>query len=70
MFNPEDYRRLERVARVKHVSVAELIRTAVEEKYLATREERIQAVEALSKMRAPVGKPEQIELETERARFK
>lgn len=70
LFAPEDYKRLKKLARFKAVSVAELIRRAVEEKYLLTSEDMIQAVEALSELNAPIGTPQQMEWEIEKGRLK
>lgn len=69
LFAPADYKRLEKLAQANEVSVAELIRKAVEEKYLSTSEERVQAVEALAGIHAPVAIPQQMEQEIEKGRL-
>ncbi len=54
LMEPEDYRRLEVIARQKNASVAELIRTAVRERYLGVGDERRSSVEAICTMELPV----------------
>jgi len=54
LMEPEDYRRLEEIARRKNASVAELIRTAVRERYLGGDVERRDSVESICSMNLPV----------------
>jgi predicted DNA-binding ribbon-helix-helix protein len=54
LMEPEDYRRLEEIARQKNVSVAELIRSAVRERYLGGGAERRAGVESICSMNLPV----------------
>ncbi len=54
LMEPEDYRRLEEIARQKNVSVAELIRIAVRERYLGGGAERRAGVESICSMNLPV----------------
>jgi len=53
--NPDEFRHLRSLARQKKTSVAELIRTAVREKYLAPEQpDRKAIVESILKMNLPV----------------
>jgi len=61
LMEPGEYRRLERIARRQGVSVAELIRSAVRERYLLTAEERAARVEAILRMNVPVGDWNEVE---------
>jgi hypothetical protein len=54
LMEPEDYRRLEEIARQKNASVAELIRIAVRERYLGGGAERRAGVESICSMNLPV----------------
>ena len=54
LMEPEDYRRLEEIAHQKKASVAELIRTAVRERYLGGGAGRRAGVEAICSMSLPV----------------
>jgi hypothetical protein len=54
LMEPDDYRRLEAIARQKNSSVAELIRTAVRERYLGGDAERRAGVESICSMSLPV----------------
>lgn len=54
MMEPDDYRRLEEIARRSEVSVAELIRAAVRDRYLGGGDESREAVEIICSMRLPV----------------
>jgi hypothetical protein len=51
---PEDYRRLEEIARQKNASVAELIRVAIRERYLGNDPECRENVESICSMNLPV----------------
>lgn len=53
LIEPEDYRRLEEIARRKNASVAELIRTAVRERYLGAGVENTAVVESICSMNLP-----------------
>jgi len=53
LMDPEEFRRLRAVARKRKTSVAELIRSAVRETYLAPTPERGPIVEAILRMRLP-----------------
>ena len=53
LMEPEEYEHLEHLAQQEGSSVAELIRTAVREKYLTDRQERIRAVEEICRMNLP-----------------
>lgn len=50
---PDDYRRLEEIARQKNASVAELIRAAVQERYLGGDVENGAVVESICAMNLP-----------------
>jgi hypothetical protein len=54
LMEPDDYRRLEEIARQKNASVAELIRTAVRERYLGESDRRRSGVESICSMNLPV----------------
>jgi hypothetical protein len=53
LMEPEEFRRLQRLAREKKTSVAQLIRTAVRETYLAPAPDRAPIVESILSMRLP-----------------
>lgn len=55
LMDPEEYSRLEELARREKVSVAELIRRAVRRCYLLPREERRALVEEICSMELPLG---------------
>ena len=63
LFEPEEYERLEDVARRRGTSVAELVRRAVGEKYLGDPTKRRAAVAAIRGMSLPL--PDWPELEQE-----
>jgi predicted DNA-binding ribbon-helix-helix protein len=65
---PEEYERLEEIAERRGVPVAELIRTAVRERYLLTRAERRQLIEGIFKLDLPVTSWEETEAEIIAAR--
>jgi hypothetical protein len=54
LMEPEDYRRLEEIARRRNASVAELIRTAVRERYLGGGAQRRAGVDSICSMNLPV----------------
>ena len=54
LMEPEEYRRLEEIARRRQVSVAELIRAAVCDCYFSGREHRGRIVEEIFGMNLPV----------------
>ena len=60
---PEEYRDLEKIARQKGVSVAELIRTAVQERYFIASEKQGAAIEDILAMNLPVDDWEALEAE-------
>ncbi len=53
LMEPDDYRRLEEIARQKNASVAELIRAAVQERYLGGNVENGEVVESICSMNLP-----------------
>jgi len=55
LMEPDDFRRLEEIARRKNASVAELIRIAVRERYLGAGAGNGAAVEAICSMNLPTG---------------
>ena len=63
LMEPEDYRRLEEIARHTNASVAELIRVAVRDRYLGTAGERRQTVESICAMDLPVMSWQDVEAE-------
>ena len=54
LMEPDDYRRLEEIARQKNASVAELIRAAVRERYFGDGTDRRAGVESICSMGLPV----------------
>jgi hypothetical protein len=67
LMEPEEYRRLEEIARERRVSVAELIRSAVRERYLVRRETPSKAVAGILDMEVELGGWEQVEREISEA---
>ena len=67
LMEPEDYQRLEEIARQKKASVAELIRTAVRERYLGGGAGRRASVESICSMSLPVIPWDEAEAEIEEA---
>jgi predicted DNA-binding protein len=62
LFPPKLYKRLERIAREQGRSVGELVREAVESRFgEGVVAARLQAIEALSRLEAPTGEPEEME---------
>ncbi len=53
LMEPEEYQQLEAVARRQGTSVAELVRTAVRERYLSQQQDRIRAMEEICAMELP-----------------
>ena len=67
LFSPQQYARLETIARAQGTSVGALIRQAVEKLYLQSAgAERLQAVRRMAAMRLPVADWEQMERESMR----
>ena len=65
LFSPDLHERLARLARERGTSIGELVRTAVERQYgLVSREERLEAVNALAALQLPVSSPEQMARES------
>ncbi len=61
LFPPELHERLSKLAAQRRVSLGMLVRTACERQYgLASREERLAAVEELASLDLPVGTPEEM----------
>ena len=63
LMEPREYRRLEAIARQTGVSVAELIRSAVQDRYLQGAEGGREALEDLFAMSIPLGGWRQLEEE-------
>jgi len=63
LMEPEEYARLEEIARQGRVSVAELIRSAIRDRYLGQEADRCAAARAICSMSLPI--PGWDELETE-----
>lgn len=61
LMEPDEYERLESIAAERDVPVAELIRTAVRERYLLTREERARMVDRILGLDLPVVEWEEAE---------
>ena len=67
LFPPKLYTHLERVARGQSRSVGDLVREAVAVQYGAEGlAERVKAIEALARVNAPVGEPEELEAEIQK----
>lgn len=65
LFPPELHRRLVRVAAERHTSLGELVRTACEREYgEPTQEEKLAALERMTRLRLPVSDPPQMERES------
>jgi hypothetical protein len=60
---PEDYRRLEEIAAGRGVSVAELVRTAVRDRYLGRPGDRARAVAAILALSLPLDDWPELEAE-------
>ena len=67
LMEPGEYRRLEAIAGRRKVSVAELIRRAVREKYLLPREHRAAIADEIAGMTLPIGDWRKVEREIEDA---
>jgi hypothetical protein len=65
--DPEEYRRLEDIASREKVSVGELIRIAVRDRYFSSREDKKRIIEDMLKMAIPVVEWDDAELEIEEA---
>ena len=64
LFPPKLYTHLEKVARGQNRSVGDLVREAVAVQYGADRmAERVKAIDALARVNAPAGEPEELEAE-------
>ena len=68
LMEPEEYRRLEAVAAERGVAVAELIRTAVRERFLLTRRERRRLVDEILGLDLPAIDWQEAEDDVVRAR--
>ena len=55
LMEPEEYERLERIARARHSSVGELIRAAIRAQYLQAPPDRTAIVERIASMNLPSG---------------
>jgi predicted DNA-binding protein len=65
LFPPELHERLAKLAAQRGVSLGMLVRTACERQYgLASKEERLAAVEELASLRLPIGSPEDMKRES------
>ena len=70
LFPPALYKHLERVARGQNRSVGDLVREAVAVQYGADGvAERVKAIDALARVNAPVGKPEELKAEIQKGAF-
>ena len=67
LFPPKLYKHLERVAHRQHRSVGDLVREAVAVQYGTDGVgARVKAIDALARVNAPVGEPEELEAEIQR----
>ncbi|MCM8813836.1 MAG: type II toxin-antitoxin system HicB family antitoxin [Candidatus Omnitrophica bacterium] len=70
LLSPELHKQLTELAALTHVSVGELIRRAVVERYLLSdRQKRLAAVRGLSQLNAPTGNWQTIEREIAAAKL-
>ena len=61
LFPPDLHQRLARLAALRGMSLGDLVRRACEREYgLASREERLAAVQELASLSLPVGTPEEM----------
>jgi Arc/MetJ-type ribon-helix-helix transcriptional regulator len=67
LFPPKLYKHLERVASRQHRSVGDLVREAVAVQYGTDgAAARVQAIDTLARVNAPVGEPEELEAEIQK----
>lgn len=65
LFAPDFHKRLMKLASQKGVSMGELIRSACEQQYgILSRDDRISAARALSRLSLPVASPRKMKLES------
>jgi hypothetical protein len=65
LFPTDLYSQLRTLARLRKISIGELVRSACMAQYgILSQEERLLAVEELGRMSAPVGTPEEMERES------
>lgn len=65
LFTPELHEQLSRLAAHRGISLGELVRDACEKRYgLASREERLAAVEELAGLDLPIGTPAEMKVES------
>ncbi len=53
LMSPDEYRKLEKIARARNLSVAELIRSALQERYLVTDSDRAQSLQRIFSLGLP-----------------
>jgi len=68
LMDPVDYKALEAIARRRNVSVGQLVREAVHDRYLAGPERRRAAVDAILELKVPLRDWEQEERDLEESR--
>lgn len=64
----ERMQRLRKESRQRGVSIAEIVREAIDARYQATREDKLRAAQELFQVEAPVGDWEDMERQIEEAR--
>ena len=67
LMEPEEYEQLVRIAQLRMVSVAELVRTAVRVLYFCSPDDRKATVARIAAMELPVGRWEEMKQEIEGA---
>lgn len=67
LMEPAEYEQLRRIARQRHVSVGELVRVAVRERFLSGADERRDAAARIAAMALPVGAWAEMKQEIEEA---
>ena len=68
LMEPDEYHRLERIARRERVSVGELVRRAVRSAYLEPEPDRKAAVERMTNLSIPVGEWSELKRDLAEAR--
>jgi hypothetical protein len=65
LFPPDLHNQLELLAKEKGTSIGELVRQACRERYrLGSKEERLEAIDRLSRLNLPVGAPDEMKRES------
>ncbi|MTI96024.1 MAG: ribbon-helix-helix protein, CopG family [Firmicutes bacterium] len=68
--HPEQLNRLKAEANKRHTSVGNLVREAIDQKYLAINTDKLKAVEQMAGLNAPVASWEEMKREIESGKFR